>query len=54
MKGANFMHIKHEHPAMLEQEQYDQELRRAFTACIRKLRQIDGRVPIGGMPHELS
>ena len=41
------MLIKHEHPAILEQEQYVQELRRAFAACIRKLRQSDGRVSIG-------
>lgn len=48
------MQIKHDHPTILEQEQYDQELRRAFAASIRKLRQTDGRVPIGGMPDEIS
>ena len=44
------MLIKHEHPAILEQEQYDQELRRAFAACIRKLRQREGCVATGKEP----
>lgn len=48
------MQIKHEHPAVLEQEQYDQALRHALAACIRKLRQTDGRVPSGGVPDEMS
>ena len=48
------MQIKHEHPAILEQEQYDQVLRHTLVACIRKLRQTDGRVPFGGVSDEIS
>lgn len=48
------MQIKHEHPAILEQEQYEQELRRAFAACIRKLRQAEVWMPVGGAPDALN
>ena len=48
------MQIKHEHPAFLDQEQYDQELCRVFEACIRKLRQSDGRVFIGEADNQRS
>ena len=39
------MQIKHEHPVVSDQEQYEQQLRRAFAACIRKLKQTAGDVP---------
>lgn len=36
------MNIKHYHPYVLAQEQYDQTLCHIIIACIRRLRQNDG------------